>query len=84
MTHTHSHSKPAADWYGATLDIVIILALTLLTALHIASLAVFLAVTGPIVGARLAVVRKLRQGVVIGGALGVLAGLSLLVRRPGA
>jgi len=79
--------KPTVDWQGATLDVVVIVSLTVLTALHIASLAVFLAVVGPIVGARLAAARMLRNGNgagPAGGALAVLLGLLFLLRRPGA
>ena len=77
--------KHQLDWHGATLDVVVIVSLTVLTALHIATLTVFLAVVGPIVGARLAVARMLRgNGGTGGGVLGVLLGLLLLLRRPGA
>jgi hypothetical protein len=81
MEFNMTEPKYRADWYGATLDIVVIASLTLLAALHIASLAVFLAVTCPIVGARLAAARLMREG---GGALGVLLGLFVLLRRSGA
>jgi len=47
--------------------------------MHVASLTIFLAVTGPIVGARLAAARAFKGG---GGTLGVLLGLFLLLRRP--
>jgi hypothetical protein len=73
--------RTAADWYGALLDVVVIAAMTVLTALHIASLSVFLAITGPILGARIAAGRAMRRA---GGALGVLLGLSFLLRRSGA
>jgi hypothetical protein len=79
--------KHHLDWHGATLDVVVIVSLTVLTALHIATLTVFLAVVGPIVGARLAAARMLRGANgsgPAGGALGVLLGLLLLLRRPGA
>ncbi|MGH7297554.1 MAG: hypothetical protein ACRELB_21635 [Polyangiaceae bacterium] len=75
------------DWHSAVLDVVVIASLTILTALHIANLTVFLAVTGPILGARLAAARMLRGGTgggPAGGALGVLLGLLFLLRRPGA
>ena len=70
------------DWHGATLDVVVILSLTVLTAMHVASLTIFLAVTGPIVGARLAAARAFKGGGGGGGTLGVLLGLFLLLRRP--
>ncbi len=73
------------DWHGALLDVVVIASLTVLCAMHIASLAVFLAVTGPILGARLAGARALRNGNgggPSGGTLAVLLGLLLLLRRP--
>lgn len=75
------------DWHGAMLDVVVIVSLTTLTALHIATLTVFLAVVGPIVGARLAAARMLRGGNGSGGAgsggtLAVLLGLFLVLRRP--
>jgi hypothetical protein len=78
--------KHQLDWYGATLDVVVIISMTVLTALHVAALPIFLAVVGPIVGARLAAARMLRGdgGGPAGGALGVLLGLLLLLRRPGA
>lgn len=75
------------DWHGAVLDIVVVSSLTVLTALHIATLTVFLAVVGPIVGARLAAARTLRAGNgsgPAGGALAVLLGLLFFLRRPGA
>ncbi len=80
-------AKHHLDWHGATLDVVVIVSLTVLTALHIAPLTVFLAVVGPIVGARLAAARMLRgsnDSGPSGGALGVLLGLLLLLRRHGA
>jgi hypothetical protein len=46
--------KHHIDLHGAALDVIVIVSLTILTALHIATLTVFLAVVGPIVGARLA------------------------------
>ena len=75
------------DWHGAVLDIVVVSSLTVLTALHIATLTVFLAVVGPIVGARLAAARALRGGnggPPAGGALAVLLGLLFFLRRPSA
>lgn len=69
-------------WHGAVLDVVVIVALTVLTAMHVASLTIFLAVTGPIVGARLAAARAFKSGPGGGGTLGVLLGLFLLLRRP--
>ena len=74
--------KHGLDWQGATLDVAVITSLTILTALHIATLTVFLAVVGPVVGARLAAARMV--GGSGGGALGVVLGLLLLLRRPGA
>lgn len=80
-----TEQKHQPDWHGATLDVVVIVSLTLLTALHIATLTVFLAVVGPIVGARLAAARMLRGGNGGGGpssgALGVVLGLLLPLRR---
>jgi hypothetical protein len=73
--------KHQLDWHGALLDVVIIASLTVLCALRIASLTIFLAVTGPIVGARLAAARAFRGGNG-GGALAILIGLFLLLRRP--
>lgn len=75
------------DWHGATLDVVVIASMTTLTALHIANITLFLAVIGPIVGARLASARVMRGGSGGGGAAGggtlaVLLGLLLLLRRP--
>ncbi len=78
--------KQQFDWSGALLDVVIITSMTILTALNIATLTVFLAVIGPIVGARLAAARMLRgghgSGPAAGGALAVLLGLLFLLRRP--
>lgn len=68
------------------LDVVVITSMTTLTALHIATLTVFLAVIGPVVGARLAAARMMRgnggNGAGGGGTLAVLLGLFLLLRRP--
>jgi hypothetical protein len=79
--------KHHLDLHGAALDVVVIASMTTLTALHIANITLFLAVIGPIVGARLASARMMRGGNgggPTGGALGVLLGLLLLLRRPGA
>ncbi len=79
--------KHHLDLHGAALDVVVITAMTTLTALHVANITLFLAVIGPIVGARLASARMMRGGNgagPTGGALGVLLGLLLLLRRPGA
>ncbi len=70
------------DLHGAMLDIVVIVSLTVLTAMHVASLTIFLAVTGPIVGARLAAARAFKGGGPGGGTLALLLGLFLLLRRP--
>jgi hypothetical protein len=81
MTEPQRHS----DWHGALLDVVVIASLTVPCALRIASLTIFLAVTGPIVGARLAATRAFRGGNGTGpsgGALAILIGLFLLLRRP--
>lgn len=81
MTEPNFHH----EWHGALLDIVVIASLTVLCAIHIASLTIFLAVTGPIVGARLAAARAFRNGNgggPSGGTLAVLVGLFLLLRRP--
>jgi hypothetical protein len=83
----NDQARHQLDWHGATLDVVVIVSLTVLTALHIATLTVFLAVVGPIVGARLAAARMMRGGNgagPAGGALAVLFGLLFLLRRPGA
>ena len=79
--------KHHLDLHGAALDVVVIAAMTVLTALHIASITLFLAVVGPIVGARLAAARMLRGGsgngsAGGGGTLAVLLGILLLLRRP--
>jgi len=77
--------KPTFDWHGALLDVVVIVSMTVLTALSVAPLTVFLAVVGPIVGARLAAARAIRgHGGPGGGALAVLLGLLFLLRRPSA
>jgi hypothetical protein len=69
-------TDPAFDWRGVVLDCVIILSITLLTALKLANLYVFLAVVGPLVGARLASVRA-STAAAAGGSLTVLAVLGL-------
>jgi hypothetical protein len=82
-----TESTRSFDWHGTLLDVVVIVSMTVLTALNIATLTVFLAVVGPIVGARLAAARMLRGGHgggPVGGALAVLLGLLFLLRRPSA
>ncbi len=73
-------------WHGFALDLVIIMSMTVLTALRIAQITVFIAIVGPLVGARLSAMRYMRDG---GGggpsgsafaAIGL--GLWLLLRRP--
>ena len=40
-------------WHGFALDMIIIVSMTVLTALRIAQITVFIAIVGPLVGARL-------------------------------
>ena len=72
------------DWRGVVLDTIIIASITVLTALQLASLYVFLAVVGPLVGARLAAVRASTAAAVGGSMLLLLAlGFWQIVRRAG-
>jgi hypothetical protein len=79
--------QPAPPWQGFALDILIVVSLTVLTALRIAQLTIFLAVVGPIVGARLSAMRHGSGG---GGhgtgngsaVLALVLGAWSLVRRP--
>jgi hypothetical protein len=82
----HSPS-PVPAWQGFALDVLIVVSLTVLTALRIAQLTIFLAVVGPIVGARLSAMRHGSggNGSGTGNGSAVLAlafGLWSLVRRP--
>jgi hypothetical protein len=82
-----SHQPGAPAWHGLALDILIVTSLTVLTALHIAQLTVFLAIVGPLVGARLSSMRHGSNGNGSGGvggsaALALALGLWSLLRRP--
>ena len=74
-------TEPAFDWRGVVLDMIIIVSITLLTALRLANLYVFLAVVGPLVGARLAAVRA--SAAAAGGSVIALVvlGLWVVLRR---
>lgn len=84
-----SDNSQSAEWYGFALDALVITAMTVLTALRVAEITIFLAVAGPIVGARLAGLRYLRGG---GGppdhgaggsaAVALVFALAMLFRRP--
>jgi hypothetical protein len=80
------HPSPQAPaWQGFALDILIVVSLTVLTALRIAQLTIFLAVVGPIVGARLSAMRHGSGGGGTGNGSAVLAlafGVWSLIRRP--
>ena len=74
-------TEPAFDWRGVVLDCIIIVSITLLTALRLANLYVFLAVVGPLVGARLTAVRA--SAAAAGGSLVALVVIGLwgILRR---
>ena len=73
----------ASAWQGFTLDIVIIVSMTVLTALRIAQITVFIAIVGPLVGARLSAMRYMRDGGGPGSAFAAISlGLWTLLRRP--
>jgi hypothetical protein len=75
---------PRFDWRGVVLDAVIIASLTVLTALRLANLTLFVALVGPLVGARLAAVRAGTTAAVGGSTLLLLAlGFWQVVRRAG-
>jgi hypothetical protein len=72
------------DWRGVVLDAIIIVSITVLTALQLANLYLFLALVGPLVGARLAAVRASTAAAVGGSTLLLLVlGLWQIVRRAG-
>jgi len=72
----HEAARPALDWRGVFMDAIIIVSITVLTALRLANLYVFLAVVGPLVGARLAAVRA-SAAAALGGSTLVLLALGL-------
>jgi hypothetical protein len=47
-------TSPRLDWRGVVLDALVIASVTLLTATGIANMFIFLALIGPLIGARLA------------------------------
>ena len=75
-------TEPAFDWRGVVLDIIIIVSITVLTALHLANLYIWLAIVGPLVGARLAAVRASAAAAAGGSVIAlVVLGLWGVLRR---